>query len=53
MSDFKATVQKKFGFRCGSAPDPIEGAYIAPTVPVAVFKGGSEEGGKEGSEEGK
>ena len=29
----------KFNFDCGSAPDPAEGAYSAPTDPLAAFKG--------------
>jgi len=43
----------KFDFRCGSAPDPAGGAYIAPPGPLAVFKGPTSKGkvGKEGREE--
>jgi len=38
----------KFDFRWGSTPDPAGGAYSAPPVPLAVFKGPTSKGRKSG-----
>ena len=29
----------KFDFVCGYTPDPADGAYVAPSKPIARFKG--------------
>jgi len=48
-----------FDFRWGSARDPAEGAYSAPPVSLAVFKGPTSKGregkgrGREGGRKGK
>jgi len=42
----------KFDFRWGSAPDPAGGAYSAPPVLLAVFKGPTSKG-REGKRGGK
>ena len=41
MSDFQILRLKctKFDFRWGSAPDPAESAYSAPSDPLVVLKG--------------
>ena len=40
----------KFDFGCGSAPDPVGGAYSVPPDPSAVFKGPtSKRRGREGN----
>jgi len=43
----------KFDFCCGSAPDPVGGAYSAPSNPLTAFKGPTSNGGKEKGTAGK
>ena len=46
MSDFKAKMHQNPKFDWGSAPDPRWGAYSAPPVTLAGFKGATSKGSK-------